>query len=136
MSDNMPVSKVGPGPQRRGEGQGASMIVGLVLIVLGAVFFLQQVSNFTMPRNWWALFILLAAVASFANVWRSYHASGTFGTQAGGSLVWSLVLTAVAGIAYFDAWDRWWPFILIAIGVGIVVANWLGTMTRKPGAES
>ncbi len=118
---------------RRGEGQGGSLIVGLVLIVLGVIFFLQQGGYITMTENWWSLFIYLAALASFANVWRAYRASGVFGSQAGGSLVWGLVLTAVASIFFFNlGWDRWWPVILIAVGVGIVAGNRLATMTRKP----
>jgi hypothetical protein len=41
----------------------------------------------------------------------------------------------VASIFFFNLeWDRWWPVILIAVGVGIVAGNLLGNMTRKPGA--
>ena len=132
MSDTMPVRHDESGPRRRGEGQGATLIVGAVLILLGAVFFLEQGGYISMTDNWWALFIYLAAVASFANMWRSYRSSGTFGAQATGSLVWGLVLTVVGSIFFFELlWDRWWPVILIAIGVGIVAGNMLGTVTRK-----
>jgi len=132
MSDTMPVRHDESGSRRRGEGQGASLIVGAVLILLGAVFFLEQGGYISMTDNWWALFIYLAAVASFANMWRSYRSSGTFGAQATGSLVWGLVLTVVGSVFFFELlWDRWWPVILIAIGVGIVAGNMLGTVTRK-----
>jgi len=133
MSDTMPVQHDESGPRRRGEGQGTGLIVGAVLILLGVAFFLEQGGYITMTDNWWALFIYLAAVASFANVWRSYRALGTFGSQAGGSLVWGLVLTVVASIFFFQLeWDKWWPVILIAIGAGIVAGSMLGTATRKP----
>jgi hypothetical protein len=137
MAEGMPVEQTGREPQGRVESQGGGMIAGLVLIVLGGVFFLQQGGYITMTDNWWALFIYLAAVACFANVWRSYRAAGALRAQASGSLVWGLILTAVASIFFFNLdWDRWWPVILIAVGAGIVGGNLLGNMTRKPDGSS
>lgn len=133
MAEPMPVGQVGQDSPRRSEGQGGGMVAGLVLIVLGVLFFLQQGGYISMTENWWALFIYLAAAACFANVWRAYRAAGAFRAQAGGSLIWGLVLTAVASIFFFNLeWDQWWPVILIAVGVGIIGNNVFGTRTRKP----
>ena len=45
-------------------------IWAVVLIVLGLVFLVQNLTGFTLD-NWWALFILIPAVAAFANAWRA-----------------------------------------------------------------
>jgi len=109
-------------------------MVGAVLIVLGLVFLLENAGYLALTGNWWALFIYLGAVASFANAWRSYRARGEFDSAATGSLTWGLVLTVVASILMFNLlWDQWWPAILVAVGVGIVVGNLLGSRTGTHG---
>jgi hypothetical protein len=111
-----------------------SWIVGIVLILLGVAFLLENSGFVILPGNWWAVFIYLAAIASFANAWRLYRATGQFGATATGSLTWGLVFTVVASIFFFNlVWDVWWPVILVAIGVGIVVGNLLGTYARRRG---
>ena len=108
-----------------------SWIVGVFLIVLGVAFFLEQSGYVVLTGNWWAIFIYLAAFASFANAWRSYRAHGEFGRAATGSLIWGLVFTVVASIFVFNLlWDTWWPMILVAIGVGIVVGYVLNATTK------
>jgi len=128
MSDMTPGQDEGYGRRRGGEG---SWMVGVILILLGSAFFLQRLGVIAFVGNWWSIFIYLAAMASFANVWRSFHASGAFGAQAGGSLVWGLVLTVVASIFLFNLeWDMWWPAIVISVGVGIVVSSALRSRYR------
>lgn len=113
-----------------------SWVVGVVLILLGLAFFMEQSGYLALSGNWWAIFIYLAAGASFANMYRSYRSRGEFGAQATGSLIWGLVLTVVASIFLFNLlWEIWWPAILVAIGVGIVVGNILGARTRGTGDE-
>ncbi len=123
-----------PDSQRRRNTEATSWIVGVVLILLGAAFLLENSGYVVFTGNWWAVFIYLAAIASFANAWRSYHATGRFGATATGSLTWGLVFTVVATIFFFNLlWDLWWPVILVAVGVGIVVGNLLGALTRTRG---
>jgi hypothetical protein len=51
--------------QRRAErladpSRGSAWIVGLILIVLGTMFLMNNLGTFNIPiKNWWALFILL-----------------------------------------------------------------------------
>jgi hypothetical protein len=131
MAETTPVQDGRRGPRRTGDS--ASWIVGVALIALGVAFLLERAGFFAFSGNWWAVFIYLAALATFANAWRAYRARGEFGPQATGSLVWGLVLTVVASIFMFDlAWDAWWPALLIAAGVGIVVGQLLGSATRRP----
>lgn len=129
MSDMSPVPVQHEERPRRGEG--ASWIVGLVLIIVGGAFMLERAGYLTLTGNWWALFVYLAAAASIVNVWRSYRDAGRFGPAATTSLVWGLVLTVVATILFFNlSWDVWWPGILIAVGLGILAGYAFGD--RRP----
>jgi uncharacterized integral membrane protein len=128
-----------PDPRQHRGMETTSWLVGIVLILLGAAFLLENSGYLVLTRNWWAVFIYLAALASFANTWRSYRARGEFGATATGSLTWGLVFTVTASIFFFNlAWDMWWPAILVAVGVGIVVGQMLGSLTGRasePGPD-
>jgi hypothetical protein len=131
MSDTTPAPQDDWRMRRRG-GEG-SWIAGVILIVLGLAFLLERAGIIAFVGNWWAIFIYLAALGSFANVWRAYRARGSFGPQAGGSLTWGLGLTVVATIFLLDlSWDAWWPAVVIAVGIGMVASSLLGNATRKP----
>ena len=137
MNETAPMPQDPTRGRRHGAGPGTSIVVGIVLIALGIAFFLERAGVVFLTGNWWAIFIYLLAGSSLWNAWRSYQASGEFGSQATGSLVWGLVFAAVATIFVFNlVWDTWWPAILVAVGVGIVVGNLLGSMTRKPPGPS
>jgi Na+/pantothenate symporter len=128
MSDMTPDPSGTPTQWPRHDRRGSNWIAGVVLIVLGVAFLAERAGYFVLTENWWALFIYLAAVACFANVWRAYRAAGRFGPSATGSLIWGLVLTVVATILFFNlSWDTWWPAILIVIGAGIVAGNLFGS---------
>jgi hypothetical protein len=132
MSETAPAPHGPLDSRRHYGGEGASLVVGLILIVLGVVFFLQQSGYLALTENWWAAFIYVGAVACFANAWRAYRSSDAFGPQATGSLTWGLVLTVVGSIFWFNLlWDVWWPAILIAVGVGIVAGYGLNVLTER-----
>jgi drug/metabolite transporter (DMT)-like permease len=122
MTEIAPAPHGAPDTRKHRDKEATSWIFGVILILLGVAFFLENAGYVVMTGNWWAVFIYLAAFASFANAWRSYHSKGEFGSTATGSLIWGLVLSVVATIFMFNLlWDQWWPAILVAIGVGIVV---------------
>jgi len=127
MSDMTPE----PWRSHRRGGEGSWMI-GVVLILLGTAFMMERTGVISMVGNWWAVFIYLAAMASFVSAWRSYRSGAPFGSQASGSLIWGLVLTVVASILLFGLeWDMWWPAIVIAVGVGMVASQLIGNAIRK-----
>lgn len=132
MSDMTPVTGGEKRAYRhRGEG---SWMVGVILILLGVAFLLERAGLIAIVGNWWAIFIYLAALASFANAWRAYRSHGDFGAQAGGSLTWGLAVAVVATILMFDlSWSMWWPAIVIAVGVGMVASYLLEVATHKSG---
>ncbi len=101
---------------------GGAWIGGAVLIVLGIVFLLQNLTGYEL-RNWWALFILIPAVGVFGNAFNSYQAAGGHMTPAArGSLIGGLVLTLVALAFLFDFTSSlFWPIILIVIGLGLLL---------------
>jgi drug/metabolite transporter (DMT)-like permease len=135
MAETTPDSQTWPESRHHRDREGGSWIAGVVLILLGLAFLAERGGYIALTGNWWALLIYIAAVASFANVWRSYRARGSWGAQATGSLVWGLVFAVVASIFIFNlAWDVWWPVILVAVGAGILAGALLGSMTNKPVA--
>ncbi len=133
MDEIPPVTTVPEEPRRKKDAHGGGWLVGVILIVIGVAFLLEQGDYIEITGNWWAVFIYLAAFASFANAWRSYRAEGGLSSGGGSSLTWGLVLTVVASIFLFNlAWDLWWPAILIAVGVGIVISYLLRSSPAKP----
>jgi hypothetical protein len=132
MAETVSAPQEAPDSRRRDK-EATSWVVGIVLILLGVAFLLENSGYIVLTGNWWAIFIYLAAIASFANAWRSYRTKGEFGATATGSLTWGLVFTVIATIFFFNlVWDLWWPAILVAVGVGIVAGYLLGSLTRKP----
>ena len=101
---------------------GGTWLIGVALILLGVIFFLQNM-NVLQLSNWWALFILLPAAGSFATAYGAYRNNGgRINATARGSLVTGLILTAVAAFFLFGLdWGKWWPALLILIGVGALL---------------
>jgi hypothetical protein len=111
--------------QRRAERRNEVPWLGAaILIALGAVFLLQNLGIITLT-NWWALFILIPAGGSFANAWRIYRATGEWGPAAG-PLIGGLIFTALALMFLFNIslginWGTFWPLLLIAGGIALLL---------------
>lgn len=112
-------------PKRRGDSS-RGWIGGAVLILLGAYFLLQ---NFGIAQidNWWALFILIPAIGSFATAWSSYQRNGgRMNSSVRGSLVGGLILTLVTATFLFNLdWALVVPGFLIIIGLSLLVSNFV-----------
>lgn len=133
MSDMAPAPRIGR--ERRHGGEGASWMVGVILILVGLAFLFERAGWIPANSNWWAIFIYLAAFAGYANVWRVWRAERRFTPSATASLSWGLVLTVVGSIFLFSlSWDLWWPAILIAVGIGFVVGYMAGDRGRTRDA--
>jgi hypothetical protein len=98
--------------------------VAVILIVVGVVFLVQNVSGTThVLHNWWAFFILIPAIGSLAGAWRTYASAGRrFGSGVTRQLTVGLALLAVTVILVLDAWDKAWPVFLIIIGLGMALS--------------
>jgi hypothetical protein len=103
-------------------------IAGGVLIVVGIVFIIQNVSGFSLD-NWWALFILIPALGSLVTAYQMYERNGRRLTAAArGPLIGGLVLLGVTAVFLFKLnWAYMWPVFLILAGLGML----LGSFDRK-----
>jgi drug/metabolite transporter (DMT)-like permease len=110
-----------PGP-RRADG---AWVGAIVLIAIGAVFLARNL-GVEMPDHWWALFILIPAVASFASATRSWQAAGRLTGPAIASIVVGiglLALTAILLFGYNINWNYVWPVVLIGVGVSLLIRH-------------
>lgn len=116
-------------------GRNGAWIGGVLLIVLGVIFLLQNF-GFPLPENWWAVFILIPAAAAFSGAWSMYQRNGRQVTTAvRGALISGLILTALA-VAFFFNFDfgKFWPVILILLGVAAIAGNLWRRNDRPPPA--
>lgn len=106
----------GSGFARRG-----GWIGGAILIFIGTVFLLKNF-GFPFPENWWAVFILIPAVAAFAGARKVYADNGgvinggVIGGIAAGCVLVLLSLLFLFGVDV----GKFWPLILIVVGVGVL----------------
>jgi hypothetical protein len=96
---------------------------GIVLVVLGIVFFLNQF-KVNLVQNWWALFILIPALGSLGASWRAWRSSGRFNAAARSSLGSGLVILTVALIFLLGlSWSTYWPLMLIVPGFSMLLGG-------------
>ncbi len=93
-------------------------VMGGILIVIGVVLLLSNVTGLQI-NNWWALFILIPALASLANAWRLYQVQGRASEAVMGPFIGGVILLFVFAMFFFGFdWGRWWPVLLILAGAG------------------
>jgi cell wall-active antibiotic response 4TMS protein YvqF len=99
-------------------------IAGGVLILIGIVFIVRNVTGFSLD-NWWALFILIPALGSLVTSFQMYERQGRRFTGASrGPLVGGLFLLGLTAVFLFKLdWSRIWPFILILAGLGLLLSS-------------
>ena len=109
---------------RRGSSGGA-WIGGAILILLGVIFLLQTVSGIHV-NNWWALFILLPAIGSFAAAWNSYQQNGRLTKSARGALIGGFVLLLITATFLFNwNWGLVFPILIIVLGISLLLNSLL-----------
>jgi hypothetical protein len=102
--------------------------IGGVLIAVGIIFILKNVSGFTL-NNWWALFILIPALGSLATAFQMWERNDRrFTVASRGPLIGGLVLLGVTAVFLFNIdWGKVWPLFLILVGLGVMA----GAFERK-----
>jgi len=110
--------------QEAGRPRRPAWIVGGVLILVGIVFIVRNVTGLEL-HNWWALFILIPALGSLATAWQMFEKNGRRFTAASrGPLIGGVVLLAIAAIFLFSLdWAIAWPFLLILGGGALLVTS-------------
>ena len=124
MSNQSPMHN--PQTEERGRN---SWIIGLILIVLGGMFLVQNTGMAPFRfGNWWALFILLPAIGAFDRALRSYRNAGhRITSPVSGSFVWGVVLGLVTlGFLFNIGWTYFGPALIILAGLGILLKSIMG----------
>ncbi len=120
---NQPALPEGEHP--RHEADKRPWIGGVILIVLGLIFLLQNVRGIYL-NNWWALFILIPALGSFADAWSRYRQAGRFNRHVRGALISGCVFLLVTATFLFNwNWGIVLPVLLIVWGVSLLLNSLL-----------
>lgn len=99
-----------------------SITGGLVLILLGVLFLLTEMGKIGWV-DWWAYFLVgLGGVFLFEALIRSFSHESRKG--AGGKVIVGLILIVIGG-AHLIGLEHWWPLILIAVGIGVLVSGFV-----------
>ena len=81
---------------------GGALVGGVALIAFGVIIMLQNMGVVQL-HNWWALFILIPALGSFATAYGAYRTNGgRLNSMVRGSIIGGLVFTAVAAAFLFE----------------------------------
>jgi hypothetical protein len=98
---------------------------GVILILLGVIFLLQNFTQFQL-NNWWALFILIPAFGSFATAWNIYRQTGRLNRPVRGALISGGVFLLITAAFLFNLnWGLVFPVLLIAWGVSLLLNSLL-----------
>jgi hypothetical protein len=111
-----------PGRQQdRGCSGGTAWVPGVILIGLGVVFLFSNLTGFEL-HNWWALFILIPAFASFGKALEAMRREGEMTREVWGALSGGAILLLIAGAFLFNLnWGLIWPIFLIIGGLGMLL---------------
>jgi hypothetical protein len=123
MSDEHSQSEHKP----EGKPRQPAWIVGGVLILLGLVFIIRNITGVEL-HNWWALFILIPGLGSLATAWQMFVRNDRRITAASrGPLIGGIVLLAIAAIFLLGIdWAVAWPFLLIIAGAAVLLSSLRG----------
>jgi hypothetical protein len=107
----------------RGMGIFPGLFFGLLLIVVGVLLYANSMGWLT-GEWWWYILIGIGAIMIIEALVRFALSKYRWGAY--GRLVFGLLLMLI-GLAFLLGWNQWWPLILVAIGVAIV----LGSIFRR-----
>ena len=102
-------------------GQVASIVGGIILVLLGALFLLQQVVDFDIGAIFWPFFVIIPGLLCLAAVAFGGKESGWLAVP--GSIVTTvgLILLFQALTGRYETWAYAWALIPTAAGVGTLL---------------
>jgi hypothetical protein len=108
---------------------------GLAAVLVGVVFLLRNLGiplPFVGLHNWWALFILVAAVPLLVTAAESYRRDGRVSAAVLHSLLSAAAILLVAAFFLLDLdWSVWWPLWVIYGGLWAMLGG-----TRRRSSQS
>ena len=101
---------------------GGAFVGGVALVAFGVIIMLQNM-GIVQLHNWWALFILLPALGSFATAYGAYRTNGGhLNAMVRGSFIGGLLITTIALAFLFGLnVNLFVPVILIVAGLGMLI---------------
>ena len=118
-SQTPPPSPESPSPTRSSMAYGLPL-GGVIILAVGVVFLLRNF-GFHLPGHWWAVIIMIPAVASLVTAIRFYRQDGKATARVTGAATGGAVMLAIGLALYFGVnWSLFWPVILIVVGLGII----------------
>lgn len=107
--------------ERVGRRDSGRWMPGVVLVVLGVIFLMTNLTGFEL-NNWWALFILIPAFGSFARAYDLYRSGSGFEGQMLSAVLGGALMTCVACVFLFGlSWAVFGPVLLIMLGGGLLL---------------
>jgi hypothetical protein len=102
-------------------GGAPSWIPGLVLIGLGVLFLLTNLTGYRLD-NWWALFILIPAINNFSAAVNQYRHAGSVDRHARSHLFWGFFFVLLSSAFLFNVdFGLFWPAFIILAGLGMLL---------------
>jgi len=104
------------------KGQSASIIGGIILVMLGAIFLLQQIVDFDLGRIFWPYFVILPGLLCLAAMAFGDKASSWLAIP--GSIVTTVgcILLFQALTGRYETWAYAWALVApFAVGVGTLL---------------
>jgi hypothetical protein len=123
-SDPQAPETTGRQERRARRGGGApSWAIGGVLVVVGIVYLVRNVTGVELG-NWWALFILIPAIGSLVTAYRMWERNDRRFTAASrGPLIGGIILLGVTAVFLFSLdWGKVWPLFIILVGIGALLS--------------
>ncbi len=126
----------GPGTHH---GNPASIATGVVAIAIGLVFLARNL-GLDVPlfawAHWWALFIVIGAMAPLDRAWQRYREVGSVDSQVLHSLLNAVAVLTIAAIFLLNrAFGDWWPLFLIIGGLSMMTSDGCRASNLDRGAH-
>jgi hypothetical protein len=96
----------------------------LILILIGVVLLVQNLTKEKFTFNWWALFIFIPVFSSLNSAWKDFQENARLNASVRNKLGSAVVIGTVGVILMFGMdWTRFWPLMVIAGGLAMFMGG-------------
>ena len=107
--------------------------MGLILLVLGVLFLVDNLTGWEIPwGDWWPVILIVVGLSKFVGR-KSSWVGGVVITGLG--VIFLLVTLDVWGFSFGDIW-RFWPVILVIVGMSIIFGGRKARSKRRDALHS